>query len=99
MLEQIFATLSWFYVTLRKKKCRILFQVFAQVDYLSIQSYTFGRPPDPLLIYKNTHYDTKLTFINVIVVLVNFNFSLFKIFKDIQSNGRVIRVLFFKQSK
>jgi len=82
-----------------QKNAVYYFRSFTQVDFLSNQSYTFGRPPDPLLNYENTHYDTKLTFINVIVVLVNFNFSLFKIFKDIQSHGRVIRVLFFKQSK
>jgi hypothetical protein len=65
------------------------FRSVTQVDFLSIQSYTFGRPPHTLLTYENTHDDTKFTFINVIVVLVNFNFSLFKIFKGIQSNGRL----------
>jgi hypothetical protein len=79
------------YCKTKNAVCR--FRSFTQVDFLSIQSYTFERPPRLLLIHECTRYDTKLTFINVIVLLVNLTFSWFKILKGIRAHGRVIRIL------
>jgi len=66
------------------------FRSFTQVDFLQILSYTFGRPPRPLLVHRNKHYDTKLTVINIIIVLVKLNLKWFKIFKCIRAHENVI---------
>jgi hypothetical protein len=63
------------------------FRSFTPVDFLSIHFYTFGRPPRPLLIQENTHYDTKLTLINVFVVLANLNFSWLKFSRAFEPMG------------
>jgi hypothetical protein len=86
----MFSKLPWFYVTLQNKIALHPFMTFTQVDFLSILSHTFGRPPRLLLIHEYKHFDTKLAFIRLVVVPTNLNFGWFKILRAFEPMGSFV---------